>query len=472
MINTMLRPLFLLIFISFFLTACSSTMLVTPRGSWLISTGSVYATGMTDEHRIQLAIDRKKELRTIRKGDYMTLKNNPEKALIYYQAALEKLPDDIVIRRKIAHIYYQLRNWNDAYANYARVPLKELKEGEYNELFQSLFSSDTRPDRLNELSRYQLDASIREYYQLIDVCYSGIHNCIVSIESYTGKTDRIVALQDIISKSTQISEDYQYRNFLVAAELYRQGWYRATEILSAEILAKRPNYSEVKKLRGFSLYELGKYSEARDILLSYLESNPQDLESISRLWDIYVYLGDYATSSLYLNNAVTAGYPHKSEIERRLAYNYAALGDNAAMLKVLSYLLQESDITEDDYAVAISLALREGENIRAYAWSYSGIEKYPHSDLLIPLYLSALRLNGRSQEIPEYIKTLTGAIAQSPFIQLEYAIAKIESGHPDEALPILIAIQQLDPSTDWGIEAANYIQAIEIQKKQNLPTQG
>jgi tetratricopeptide (TPR) repeat protein len=53
----------------------------------------------------------------------MTLKNNPEKAIAYYQTALEQLPDDIVIRRKIAHAYYLSRNWKDAYMNYARVPL-------------------------------------------------------------------------------------------------------------------------------------------------------------------------------------------------------------------------------------------------------------------------------------------------------------------------------------------------------------
>jgi len=107
------------------------------------------------------------------------------------------------------------------------------------------------------------------------------------------------------------------------------------------------------------LFELGRYTEARDILLVYLESHPEDLESIIRLGDIYSALGDFTSSSLYLNNVIAAGYKSKSEIERRLAYNYAALGDQAGMLKVLSYLIQESDVTEDDYAVAISLALRE-----------------------------------------------------------------------------------------------------------------
>jgi tetratricopeptide (TPR) repeat protein len=436
------------------------TATLPPRESGATDTGALYATGLTDTEKVQLAIDRKKEVRTIRKGDYMTLKNNPEQAIAYYSAALEQLPDDIVIRRKIAHAYYLTRNWQDAYTNYARVPIWELREDEYNELFTSLFFDDARPDRLTELARYQIDIPTREYYQMIDTCYSGIHNCIVTIEAYTGSSTRILDLQNSIRQSTQISPDYQYRNFLVAAELYRQGSYRAVDILATEILSKRPNYSEVRKLAGFALYELGRYSDARDILLAYLESNPQDLESISRLGEIYVYLGDYATSSLYLNNAVTAGYPHKTELERRLAYNYAALGDHAGMLKVLSYLLQESDVTEDDYAVAVSLALRQGENIRAYAWSYASIELYPNSPILIPLYLSALRLNGKSAEIPDYIHSLTDELAANPLIQLEYATSMLDTGKIEQALPIFTAIRDQDPTSDWGIEAASQIRAI------------
>lgn len=39
------------------------------------------------------------------------------------------------------------------------------------------------------------------------------------------------------------------------------------------------------------------------------------------------------------------------------------------MMKVLSYLTQEPDASVDDFAVAISLALSNGENIRAYVWA-------------------------------------------------------------------------------------------------------
>lgn len=271
----------------------------------------------------------------------------------------------------------------------------------------------------------------------------------------------------MIRKSTQISEDYQYRNFLVAAEIYGQGSYRVVDILTNEILTKRPNYTEVRKLRGFALYELGRYTEARDILLSYLEENSQDLESISRLGEIYAYLGDYVTSSLYLNNAIIAGYSHKTELERHLAYNYAALGDHAAMLKVLSYLIQEADVTEDDYAVAISLALREGENIRAYAWAYAGIEKYQNSPILTPLYLTALRVNGKTRDIPPYIATLPTELLHHPLVQLEYATSLFDAAQIEQALPIFKAIRDLDPHTDWGLEAANYIQNIEALMNQS-----
>lgn len=220
-----------------------------PSKSSSNTTPSKYATGLSDEQKITLAIDRKKELRTIRKGDYMTLKNNPEQAVTYYVHALEKLPNDIVIKRKLAHTYYLLRDWKNAYIQYSGVPISDLKENDKDELFESLFFDDTRTDRLTELARYDLDTTTLDYYKIVDICYSGIHNCIVNIEAYSGTSTQVLALAKIISKSSEISPDYQYRNFLVAAELYKYSMYLASNILTTEILTKRPNYNEVRKLK-------------------------------------------------------------------------------------------------------------------------------------------------------------------------------------------------------------------------------
>lgn len=460
------KSIFLFAFL-FLITSCT-TAENTPPTEWTsggTSTGQ-YATGLTESKKINLALDRRKEVRNIRKGDYMTLKNNPESAVSYYLAVLERLPDDVIVKRKLAHAYYLMKDWKNAYTRYSQVPLSELKEEEYKELFQSLFFDDARPERLTELSRYTLDTNTQDYYKIVDACYGGIHNCIVTIEAYSGMTTKINELKDTIKQSTQVSPDFQYRNFLVATTFFKQGMYRAVDLLSKEILDKRPNYIEVRKLRGFALYELGLNTSARDILLSYLEQNPKDLETIIRLGEIYYRLGDYATSNLYLNNAVTNGYPKKTEIERRLAYNYAAMQDYPSMIKVLSYLLQESDASEDDYAVAISLALQNGENVKAYAWSYSGMERFKNSEILTPLYLQSLRANGKTTEALSYIDSLGDAYKNNPLIALEKAISLYDVGKYDDAESLFLSLVELDSSSEWSDEANNYIMIIASLKTQ------
>jgi hypothetical protein len=41
------------------------------------------------------------------------------------------------------------------------------------------------------------------------------------------------------------------------------------------------------------------------------------------------------------------------------------------MMKVLNYLLQEPDATEDDYAVGISAALEKEDYTRAVSWAHA-----------------------------------------------------------------------------------------------------
>ena len=61
-------------------------------------------------------------------------------------------------------------------------------------------------------------------------------------------------------------------------------------------------------------------------------------------------------------------------------------------MKVMNYLLQERDVKEDDYAVAISLALSEGDLVRARTWSLDGMKQFQNSPMLTPLYIETLRL--------------------------------------------------------------------------------
>ena len=76
-------------------------------------------------------------------------------------------------------------------------------------------------------------------------------------------------------------------------------------------------------------------------------------------------------------------------------------------------------------------------------------------------------MNDKSNEVINYVSTLTGEIQKNPLIQLEYGMALYERGNKDEALSVFTSIHNGDPTLDWVIEAGNYIQSIEAQKSQS-----
>lgn len=211
------------------------------------------------------------------------------------------------------------------------------------------------------------------------------------------------------------------------------------------------------------------------MLLLALEQDPQDAEIIVRLGEVFSFLEDYTTANLYLNNAIMAGYTPKTLIERRLAYNYAKIGDKEGMKKVLSYLLQEQDVKEDDFSVAVSLAIEQKEYTRAYSWAYEGMMQFPQSKILLPLYLQSLRLAGNVQEAQAMIRSLEDNMRNLPLVQLEQAILYYQSEHFDEAKRLFTALREFDPDADFAEESRHYLRLIHAhevlrQEQQEQPT--
>jgi tetratricopeptide (TPR) repeat protein len=448
------------------LTSCISRQEVPLVESGSVTQSSSRSVTITADKRLELARNRRKEINSIRKGDYYIIKNNPEEALTYYLQVAEKLPDDIVIQKKIAHAYALQRDWKNSYDYYSRVPMTELAPLERNEMISALFFDDSRVDRLGELDHIQMTSGELEYARMIDTCYTGIHDCVVSIIAYTGSTEKLTGLQRVLADAQKVSPDKEYRNFALAAKFYQMGEYRAVEKLTTEILSNRADYSEVKKLAGFARYQIGYYSQAQSILLEYLEQHPKDLEVIVKLGEIAFAQRDYITSNLYLNNAILEWYSPKVNLERRLAYNYSRLWDTVGMTKVLGHLLQESSVTEDDYAVAISLALERGENVRAYVWAGQGLRVYPNSAILAPLLVTALRLIGREDDVRATIESLSWSVRESPIILLEQGILAYEANDDATAEKYFDQVVALDETADFALEAKNYLQDITARSTQ------
>jgi tetratricopeptide (TPR) repeat protein len=424
----------------------------------------IFSKNLSDEQRAQLAKNRIKQIREIRKGDYFTMKNNPDQGLAYYLSVAEKLPDDTVIAKKIAHVYFLKKDWKNAFAFYKKVPLSELKDEEKKEMTTSLFFDETQLDRIGAINQIFTNPEDREYYRMVNDCYGGIHVCTQWLSAYTGSNESIRILKNLISESEKISPDISFRNFWLAVRFYEQKMYRLSEKFARDILEGKPDYDEVKKLLGFSLAELGRYHEAKTILIQYAETHPKEYQTIVKLWEITAALGEYAQSNLYLNNAILAGVTPKTELERRLAHNYALLSDTTGMMKVLGYLMQEPDVTEDDAAVAISLALAQGENVRAYSWAELALKKYPKSRIVSWLYLTSLRLMGRGEDGLRFLWELPEDMRTTPIILLEEWILLYERGELDEADSRFEKVLEIDPDADFSLEAQNYRTMIENDK--------
>ncbi len=423
-----------------------------------------YQTTLDPDIRLDLAKKRKSYIAWIRKGDFYSLQNAPEEALSYYLSIQEKIPDDQVVRKKIAHVYFLLKNWSKAYSEYVQVPLSELSSSEQDELYHALFFDGNRYDRLGELAKLP-STNLTPYYDVVDACYTGIHNCIVSIQSSSGSNSEILDLKNQIENATKISDDFQYRNLLVAAKFYEQWMYRASTKIAQEILQNRPDYTEVIKIEWFSLYELGEYTESKKLILQYLEKNPNDLQSIMRMGEIAAHLSDYSSSNLYLNNAIISGYQPKIDLERRLVYNYSLLGDTAWAMKVFAYLLQDEAITPDDFAVGISFALEQGENEKAESWAIQWLRKFRDSPIIQPLYIQILRLTGDRDDAMAIIQNTSEEIQnQNPNYQLEKAILLLDSWDVTTAKTLFQKLAWLSEWPDIVKESDSYLSQISSMK--------
>ncbi|PID84448.1 hypothetical protein CSB09_00805 [Candidatus Gracilibacteria bacterium] len=434
-------------------------------GSGIEIDSKAHQITIDEAEKVRLALQRKQQISTIRKGDYMIAKNQPKQALGYYLFVLKKIPDDIVLLRKIAHSYFLLKDWKNAYSFYIRVPRSELSDAQRDEMFKSLFYQKNQGSTKKELDT--LAESLPKealYYSTLHPCFSGENACRRSINAYKGGNEKLTALKKILKDVDYVSPTTSYRQFRLAVGLYEQNMYHLSSLFAGSLLKNNPSYTEAKKLQGFSLYELGRYEAAKKILLSYLDNDSEDLEVIIRLGEIFTYQEDYNQAILYLNNAINAGYKPKTLLERRLAYNYAKLDDLGSMEKVLSYLMQEEDATEDDFAVAISLALSKKQYTKAYAWSYEGLQRFNGSKILIPLYLQSTRLSHQLSDGERYLETLTPEVRALPLVRLEEAILRYEKSDLEGAKQIFQSLVDFDAGADFGIESKEYLDRINLEE--------
>ncbi len=341
---------------------------------------------ITKEEKIQQLKKRINFKSIITQWDLYNIQNMKELALKNYLDVYWKLQNDHILEKKIASIYFDLKDFKNAYNYYLKIPINEINNEETKKMLFSLMYTNNEYTK-EDLKNLNISNENKDYYSLVYDCYSGITNCVNTIKSYSGSYEKINKIKKSVLnfEKTQQWADQNSKYALIAGFFLENKDFLASALIWEEILTKRPDYKIVIKITWYSYYELWDYKKANKYLEKYYNFDYKDTKIAYLLWIINFNLEDPIMSNLYLNNAVLNWYTPKTEIERRLLYNYYVLWDKKNMIKIFRYLLDEEDVNEDDYNIAIFTAMEENELSKAMLWSNKWIQKFNNSSILYAL---------------------------------------------------------------------------------------
>ncbi|EKE29152.1 MAG: hypothetical protein ACD_2C00218G0001 [uncultured bacterium (gcode 4)] len=318
----------------------------------------------------------------LRKWDFYSIKNMKETALQYYLNAYKRLPNDTVLEKKIWDTYFEMKNYEKAYEYYKKIPSGDIDLKLKDKMLRALLYTWNKNMR-DEFNQIIAPKDMKDYYDKVLVCYTWISNCLSEIRTYSWSVDKIKWIQkNMVDYSNVTDSDPNSKYAALAWDFFKNKDYLAAALVSQETLSKRSNYTSVLKIAWFSWYELWDYKKANDYLQKYYAIEPKDVTVTYLLWIINFYTENYISSNLYFNAAVLNWYRPKTELQKRLAYNYYIIGDKKNMLKVFRYILDEEDTTQDDYSVALFTAIEEKEYSKAMLWANKWATRFPQADMI------------------------------------------------------------------------------------------
>lgn len=349
---------------------------------------------------------RKQFYSLIRKWDFYSLKNKKEDALKQYLEVYDKLGADYLLEQKIADVYFELNDYANAYDFYKKsVSLGSLETKEQENLLKSLFYSGKNIEtELKDLANFSmLSKDVLAYYKAISTCNKSMPTCLEELKkiSKDPKAKNILDIINIFNNSW--SKDPLYKNALIAWRFLQNWDYTVAIKIWEEILKQRPDYKAILEIVWSWYYKIWKYKEAWDILAKYYSLDTKNTKVAYMLWMINFYQWNYTTSTLFFNNAILNWYKPKTELERKLIYNYFLIWDNKWMLNVFRYLLTEPDVQEDDYKIWIFIALEENDKLKAATWAKKWLDKFSESESINAFNIEINRLFWKIDEAEKYL---------------------------------------------------------------------
>lgn len=373
------------------------------------------------ESQVDIARRRVALRSVIRKWDYYSARNEASRAAEYYETAYKQNANDPQIALRLANAYLELRQFRKAADIFVKFDISQFDEPAKRKVISSIMLDTSRTDRKSAIAGLDITQWTKEYLALLDDCITVPGECIGIIHKSGSADYQIQALRETVKSAEGSSDDTLFVQALLMGKLYEQKAFLAVARLGETILQTRPNYRVVLKMTGYSEYELWNYETAAKILEQYYAFEPKDVEAAYMLGIVNYFRWDYSTSNLYFNSAVLNGYTPKTELERRLVYNYALLGDTPWAFKIFRFLLDENDVLPDDFHIALFMAEQAGEYSKVSLWSRKWLQKFPEDALVNAFAGVASRRKEDIQEAESYLLKAKNLDSKNPLVSLELA---------------------------------------------------
>lgn len=333
----------------------------------------------------------------IQKGDIYLENEQNLLALKSYLWAVKQTPNDKVITKKIGDTYYQMKKFKIAYNYYKDLLWTDIVDS--NKLAITYFHTlPIEKEKLDfnkiykEIDKFNLEKEDIFFYKTSIECLFNKWTCQKKFEDYLKKwykwkNKNILFIKKAFDdySALQIKEQY-FKDTQILAAIFKANLFWISNILSKDILKEMPDYLPVLKIISKWNYELWKFKDAKKYLLEYNKYDKNDPKVNYMLWVINIKLQEYILSNIFFIRASKLWYKNKSDISRRLIYNYYLAsnkvnGNKERMLLEFKKLIETyKDVNATDYSLWIYYSIISWKDKQANKWTDKAMILFPKND--------------------------------------------------------------------------------------------
>ncbi len=134
------------------------------------------------------------------------------------------------------------------------------------------------------------------------------------------------------------------------------------------------------------------------------------------------------------------------------------MGDQKGTFKIFRYLLEEEDVTNEDFEIAVFTAIEEREYGKAFLWAEKGMVKFPDNDRLVAMRGWVFQIRGEDEKAVKDFARALDMNRRNPIALLRLGIFHKDKADFGRSKSYLEAAKEADTSGTFGEDAAKMLE--------------